>query len=105
MILSGRRPFGAIAPSYKFAEYSPRPILPQHPSRHCPYRQRLVPMLLLLLLLTAYSANAQRYVQYAPGTHPSVQLRGADAYTARPQKSHRRTGRAPKAHYQPRASQ
>ena len=25
-------------------------------------------MLLLLLLLTAYSANAQRYVQYALGT-------------------------------------
>ena len=56
MILSGRRPFGAIAPSYKFAGYSPRPILPRHPSRHCPYRQRLV--LMLLLPLTAYSANA-----------------------------------------------
>ena len=35
----------------------PRPILPRHPSRHCPYRQRLVPMLLLLLFLTAYSAT------------------------------------------------
>ncbi|GAB2713654.1 hypothetical protein GCM10011495_16430 [Hymenobacter frigidus] len=46
----------------------PRPILPRHPSRRCPYRQRLVPMLLLLLLLTAYFANAQRYVQYALGT-------------------------------------
>ena len=63
MILPDRRPFGAIAPSYKFAEH-PRPALPRYPSRRYPYRQRLVPvLLLLLLLLTTYSANAQRYAQ------------------------------------------
>ena len=46
-----------------------RPIPPRHPRRRCPYRQRLLPQLsLLLLLLTPPVAKAQNYGQYAIDT-------------------------------------
>ena len=54
----------------------PRPILPRHPNCRCPYRQRLV--LMLLLLLTACSTNAVQAAIQELITNPERADNGED---------------------------
>ena len=56
----------------------PRPILPRHASRRCRYRQRLVPMLLQLLFLTAYSATTVQAALQKLITNPKRADNGED---------------------------